>query len=376
MPTTYVHLDEIEATLPSAYYYDSEHFERELRQIWYRQWLCVGRTDKVVAVGDYQVVEVGDQSVIITRCKDTKLRGFHNTCRHRGSILCEQPQGKFRGERIVCPYHSWTYSLEGKLTATPWRLEGGDFDATNYSLYDVAVGEWGGFVFINLDENATPFGEQTLGDIRTRLSNWNLKETVTAHTLTFDLECNWKVFWENFSECYHCPNVHPALCRIVPQFRQGMATSNVVRETGDNNSPLIEGAVTWSVGGNSDLPWFEGLTEPEQRAGQTFGVFQPSGYVVVHVDYARVVHMLALSAERTRLEVSWMLPAQTMEQPGFSLEKLIELGETVIREDGRACELNQKGLRSRRHKSGVLVPQEIFVHEFHDWVRAQLTDDG
>ena len=376
MTTSYLLLDEVAATLPSIYYYDSEHFERELTQIWYRNWLCVGRTDKVAAVGDYQVVEVGDQSVVITRGKDTRLQAFHNTCRHRGSLLCQQEEGKFHGERIVCPYHSWTYSLEGELIATPWRLEGGGFDATQFPLYEVAVGEWAGFVFINLDENASPFEEQTLGKIPARLSNWNLDETVTAHSMTLDLECNWKAFWDNFSECYHCPNVHPELCRIVPQFQQGMATGNVVREAGEDNSPFIEGAVTWSVGGKTELPWFEELTEREQREGQTFGVFQPSGYVVAHVDYARVVHMLPIEPERTRLNVSWMIPPQTMEQPGFSVDKLIELGETVIRDDGRASELNQKGLRSNRHKSGVLVPQEIFVHEFHDWVRGQLTDPG
>ena len=374
MSTTYIQLDEITATLPSEYYYDSEHFERELNRIWYRHWLCVGRADKLADIGDYQVVEVGDQSVVITRGEDARLHAFHNTCRHRGSILCEQSQGKFRNQRIVCPYHSWTYSLEGKLVATPWRLEGGGFDVTNYPLYGVAAGEWAGFIFINLDENAAAFGEQTLADIPARLANWNLTETVTVHTMTVDLECNWKVFWENFSECLHCPNVHPELCRIVPQFRQGMATGNIVRDDADDSSPLVDGAVTWSVGGKTDLPWFEGLTEREQRAGQTFGVFQPSGYVVAHVDYARVVHMLALGPEQTQLTVSWMVPPQTLEAPEFSVDKLIELGETVVHEDGRASELNQKGLRSNRHKSGVLVPQEIFVHEFHDWVREQLAD--
>ena len=98
--------------------------------------------------------------------------------------------------------------------------------------------------------------------------------------------------------------------------------------------------------------------------------------MVVHVDYARVVHLLPIGPERTRLTVSWLVPPNSVEHPGFSVEKLIELGEAVVREDGRASEINQKGLRSNRHKSGVLVPQEIFVREFHDWVRERLNDDG
>ncbi len=374
MSTTYVRLDEVSDTLPSIFYYDRDHHERELRQIWYRQWLLVGRSDELAAVGDYQVVEVGDQSVIITRDGNHRLQAFHNTCRHRGSVLCQQSRGSFRARRIVCPYHAWTYSLEGELTATPWRLEGGGFDAARYPLYKVAVGEWAGFTFINLDENAAPFDDRTLGDTPALLANWNLGETVTVHTMTLDLECNWKAFWDNFNECLHCPNVHPELCRIVPQFREGLATGNVMRGDGDTSSPLIEGAVTWSVGGATTLPWFEGLTEREQRAGATFGVFPPSGYVVTHVDYARLVHMLPTGPERTRLEVSWLVPLKTVEHPGFSVEKLIELAEAVVREDGRASEINQKGLRSNRHKAGVLVPQEIFVRDFHDWVREQLGD--
>ena len=374
MSTTYVRLDEVSDTLPSVFYYDHDHHERELRKIWYRQWLLVGRSDGLAVVGDYQVVEVGDQSIIITRDGSHRLRAFHNTCRHRGSVLCQQSRGNFRAKRIVCPYHAWTYSLEGQLTATPWRLEGGGFDTARYPLYNVAVGEWAGFTFINLDENAAPFDDRTLAGTPALLANWNLGETVTVHSMTLDLECNWKAFWDNFNECLHCPIVHPELCRIVPQFREGLATGNVTRNDGDTSSPLIEGAVTWSVGGTTDLPWFDGLTEREQRAGATFGVFPPSGYVVVHVDYARLVHMLPIGPERTRLEVSWLVPPRTVEHPGFSVEKLIELAETVVREDGRASEINQKGLRSNRHKAGVLVPQEIFVREFHDWVREQLDD--
>jgi len=376
MPTTYLKLDEISATLPSTFYYEAGHYERELRQIWHKQWLLVGRADEVAAVGEYRVVKIGDQSVIITRGRDNQLRAFHNTCRHRGSILCEQARGKFRAQRIVCPYHAWAYSLEGELLATPWRLEGAGFDAAKYPLYDVAVGEWAGFIFINLDENAAPFGDQTLADTPARLANWNLGQTVSVHTMALDLKCNWKTFWDNFNECLHCPSVHPQLCRIVPQFREGLASGNVIRGEGDNSSPLVEGAVTWSIGGKTELPWFEGLSEREQQAGATFGVFEPSGYVVVHVDYARVVHMLPISPEETRLTVSWLVPPQTREHPEFSVEKLIALGEAVVLEDGRASEMNQQGLRSNRHESGVLVPQEIFVRQFHDWVRQQLSDDG
>ena len=366
-------LDQLHPTLPSHYYYDAEHHQTELRRIWYRQWLCAGRSETIPATGDYRVVAVGDQSIVITRDANARLRAFHNTCRHRGSILCEQDSGKFRSRRIVCPYHAFTYSLTGELVATPWRVEGAQLDASKLSLYRVAVGEWGGFMFINLDPDAGEFDETALGAIPSRFASWRLADTVAAHTMVTELACNWKVFWENFSECYHCPGVHPELCRIVPIYGQGIASNNLPSMRHDT-PPMAEGAVTWSVSGETSLPWFEGLSEAEQRAGQTFGVFHPSGYVVAHVDYARVVHMLPLGPERTELRVTWMFPAETLEHPDFSLEQAVELGELVVRQDGRACELNQKGLRSNRHESGLLVEQEIAVHEFHQWVRDRLED--
>ena len=367
-------LDQLHPTLPSRYYYDADHYQEELRRIWYRHWLCVGRSETIPASGDYQVVEVGNQSIVVTRDGDSRLRAFHNTCRHRGSILCEQAVGKFRQGRIVCPYHAWTYALTGELVATPWRIEGAHFDTSELGLYAVAVGEWAGFLFVNLDPDAGSFEPSVLGETPARLDSWPLADTVTAHTMVEELDCNWKVFWENFSECYHCPGVHPELCRVVPMFGEGIATNNVIPVPGDHQSPLVDGAVTWSLDGKTEMPWFEGLSEAQQRAGQTFGVTRPSGYVVGHVDYARLVRMLPLGPERTQLTVSWFFPPATLEHPKFSLEKAVEFAELVVRQDARACELNQRGLRSNRHVSGQLVEQEIAVFEFQQWVRDQLED--
>ena len=198
-------LDRVHPTLPSSFYYDDGHYRTELERIWYRSWLCAGRGEDIPEAGDYRVLEVGSQSVILTRDEDLRLRAFHNTCRHRGSLLCEESHGRFRRRRIVCPYHAWTYSLSGELTATPWRIENGSFDASRFSLYEVAAGEWEGFVFFNLDPHAGAFDSCVLGGIPARFANWRLGETRSARSLTVDLRCNWKIFWENFSECYHCP---------------------------------------------------------------------------------------------------------------------------------------------------------------------------
>src|ERR687897_2454974 len=127
-------LTRTEATLPSLWYYDAAHYQRELDAIWYRDWVCVGRVDELPQPGDFLLAAIGNQSLIVTRDSEHKLQVFHNTCRHRGSALCITPRGHFSNGRIVCPYHTWTYSLAGDLLATPVRVESDDFQPRDYPL--------------------------------------------------------------------------------------------------------------------------------------------------------------------------------------------------------------------------------------------------
>ena len=143
-------LERLEPTLPSRYYYDPDHYQRELETFWYRRWLYACRTEEVANPRDYRVVEVGDQRIVIIRRPGGELSAFHNTCRHRGSELCVAPRGTLNRDAVVCPYHAWTYALTGELIATPRRLDSPDFRAEDFSLHTVSVGEWGGYVFVNL----------------------------------------------------------------------------------------------------------------------------------------------------------------------------------------------------------------------------------
>ena len=148
-------LREIKKGLPYSYFYSPEQHQKELDVFWYDMWVYVCRAEEVASPRDYKVFTVGEQSCIVTRDLKGQLQAFHNTCRHRGSILCTEESGRFDGGSVVCPYHAWTYSLEGDLIATPHQLESADFDMKNYSLYDVAVGEWGGYVFVNFAGSRT-----------------------------------------------------------------------------------------------------------------------------------------------------------------------------------------------------------------------------
>lgn len=208
------------ATLPSSYYHDSSHYRRELELIWYRQWICLGSVEEWPETGDFRRLRIGNEQLIVVRAGENELCAFHNTCRHRGSILCESDSGSFNNGRIVCPYHAWSYSLTGELQNAPRTTEADGIQLADFPLYRVALKIWRGFVFVNLDSDPPPL-DQALGDETENVATWPLEELRQVHRVTHQVACNWKIFWANYLECYHCPGVHPDLCDLVPVYRRG-----------------------------------------------------------------------------------------------------------------------------------------------------------
>src|SRR4051794_8198874 len=168
------------------------------------------------------------------------------------------------------------------------------------------------------------------------------------------IACNWKVFWENFSECYHCPGVHPELTRLVPMFSRA-----IVNPYDDPDWParrddphprfqggLREGAQTWSMDGRTGAKPFPNLSDDDRRAGQRYMTLWPTMFMVAHIDYARIVAVRALGPEETQLDVEWLFPEETLADPAFDMKNCIDFAQLVVDQDGAACELNQKGLRS------------------------------
>jgi len=373
-------LKEIRNSLPSHWYYDPAHYQRELEAIWYRDWVCVGREEVISTPGDYFVARLGDQSIIVTRHTDGRLRAFHNTCRHRGSILCRDSAGRFRNGRILCPYHSWAYATDGRLLATPGRIPSAGFDKGNFSLYEVHIESWRGFIHVNLADLPRLDLEAQLGDEAMTVAAWPLESLRCVHREVQPVGCNWKIFWENYSECYHCPPVHPELCRIMPVYRRGVVQESDLPEwqpsqEGDiGRARVAEGARTWTLDGNSSLPAISGPAEEEVAAGVTFASFTASMFLVAHPDYVRSVRIVPTGAESIDLVAEWFLPADTGEVAPEQIEPILGLARTVMRQDAEVCELNQRGLRSRRHAEGVLVAQEYALWDFHQWIRERLAD--
>jgi Rieske 2Fe-2S family protein len=361
-------------TLPSEAYLDAGWYARELRGIWAREWVYAGRLADLAA-GTMRRVTVGGENLILCRDADGVVTAFHNTCRHRGAELCaraEQPMGRL----ITCPYHAWAYGTDGQLVSTAHAAPTDDFRKADHGLYAVQVRLWGGFVYLCLADDPPEFlpdpGLATL-------DNWPLDSLVTGHRLDSVLACNWKVFWENYNECLHCPGIHPELSDMVPIYRRGIMSAQEAPDwvPGAATGPVLkQGARTWTMTGQPCGPEFPGLTGPERASGHSFVTLYPSMFIVAHVDYVRVVSLTPLGPEETRLTADWLFPAETLAQPGFDLAAVTDFATTVLRQDAAACEMNQRGLRSQRYRSGRLMPQEFDIHRFHTWVLDRIAPEG
>ena len=366
-------------TLPAAHYFDPEHYRRELRQIWQRNWIYLCRASEVATPRSFRTVEVGEQSILVVRGEDGVLRAFHNTCRHRGAALCRATAGSFPPAGIVCPYHSWRYNLRGELLQTSSQQPGTGFDVHDYPLYGLPLTEWNGFVFASLTAAPPAFAASCDLPLQ-RLDNWDLHQLVVAHRLTKSIRCNWKVFWENYNECLHCPGVHPRLAQLVPLFGRALLERRDdprwQDHAGDDDpryaGGLRRGAQSWSMDGNPVGVLFPRLTAEERESGHLYLTCLPSMFLVAHVDYVRVVRLLPLGPELTQMSIEFLVLPETLAEPARDISSAIEFTNIVMSEDAAICELNQRGLRALPHTGGVLMPEEYAVRQFQDWVRSQM----
>ena len=367
-------LDHCPPMLPARAYFDPRWFEAEREHVWKREWVHVGRLADL-APGTMRPVTMAGQNLLLVHGEDGTLAAFRNTCRHRGAELCGAEQ-KLRGLRITCPYHQWAYDLNGRLVSTAFATPTADFRREEHGLFRVHLHQWCGFLFVCLADEPPDFEDAP--DVGTAsLNNWPMEDLVSAHRRETVLACNWKIFWENYSECLHCPGIHPGLSDLVPIYARGVMAPNEAPgwEPGmPASTALREGARSWTMSGRPCGPEFPNLTDEQRAAGMHFVTFWPTMFISAHVDYARVITIVPEGPERTRLVADWLIPHASLEAADFDLDDLVEFAATVLREDGAACELNQRGIRSDPFRAGRLMPQEFEIHRFHQWLRARMPE--
>ena len=333
--------------LDARWYTAPETFAAERERIFARGWICAGRLEQLERPGDFLTAEVGGESVIVVRGKDERVRAFYNVCRHRGTRLCTEPAGRFAGS-VQCPYHAWTYGLDGTLLAARTMDEVEGFDRSVLALNPVRLETWEGFVFVSLAAAPEPFAD-AFAPLVGRFARWHLGALRTARTIEYALACNWKLVFQNYSECYHCPLVHPQLDALSPS------------ESGRND--LAEGPF---LGGYSELrrPGTS-LTASGTTARAPLGEVDgadlervyyytlfPSVLLSLHPDYAMVHVVRPLAPDRTAVTCSWLFDPAAIAAPGFDPSDAVEFWDLTNRQDWRINELTQLGIGSRAYVPG------------------------
>ena len=371
----------LERTLPGPSYTSEAEFARERERVLLPGWFCVGRADGLAEPGCYLAADVCGESIIVTRADDGGLAGYYNLCRHRGSRLVPtagcQPavSGRFPGS-VRCPYHAWTYALDGRLRAAPFLPALREYRAV-LSLHRVDVATWGGFVFARLEPLTDPATagpgdslEATLGEIADRTAAYPLAGLRSGARLRYDVAANWKVILENYNECYHCGPVHPELCELVPAFRRG--GGDVDWAAGIPHRP---GATTFTSTGTTRRAPFPGL--PEEARSRHFGeLVLPNLMVSLSADHVAAFTVWPRSAAATTVLCDFLFHPDELARPDFDPSDAVGFWDLVNRQDWSICEQVQDGMSSRRFSTGYLAPMEQPSADIGQYVAARLDMSG
>jgi len=345
-----------QTTLPREYFVSPEIFAEESERIFAQSWICVGRASQLSSAGSYFLADILQQSIIVARDSFDCVQAYHNVCRHRGTQLCTEAEGQFTG-KIQCPYHMWTYSLSGDLTGAPNMKDVPGFDRSKYPLQKVSIAEWEGFLFLNLSQNPQPF-EEFFQTLMNRFQSWRLSELQIAHTITYKVEANWKLIFQNYNECYHCPTVHPLLAKLTP-YKSAM---NHLDE-----GPFLGGPMQISLQGGSMT--MDGLTcasvlSDEEKDLVHYYTLSPGMFLSLHPEYVLVHRLQRISPDQTRIICEWLFHPEEMKRPEFDPGPAIEFWDITNRQDWNVCELSQKGISSRAYIPGPYSNLESLLAAF------------
>ncbi|RJS94410.1 aromatic ring-hydroxylating dioxygenase subunit alpha [Salinisphaera sp. Q1T1-3] len=376
-------------SLPQPFYNDEQLFALDMQNIFEKEWLFAGMTCEIPKKGCFLTVNVGDNSVVVVRGEEDSIRAFHNVCRHRGSRLCSKASGKVA--KLVCPYHQWTYELDGKLLFAGTDM-GSDFDMSAYGLKPVHVRTHGGFIFICLADEPP-----ALDDFGDALSEYvgphgmdNVKVVAESDIIE---KANWKLVIENNRECYHCNGAHPELLnslyqfddtedpRATPEYKQVVERKQNDWESegvpwrlqrfGQQNritrTPLVEGTVSMTPDGQQGVGQLMGrLTSPDM--GSLRILHLPNSWNHVMGDHAVVFRVIPIGPQETRVTTKWLVNADNQEGVDYDPETLRKVWDATNDQDRQLAEENQRGINSLAYEPGPYSETfEFGIIDFLDW---------
>jgi phenylpropionate dioxygenase-like ring-hydroxylating dioxygenase large terminal subunit len=355
-------------------YWDPATLETELDQFFYRNWINVGREERIPAAGDFFTRQVGRENVLFVRSPDGKVRGFYNLCRHRGTRVVLAPEGK-GAHSFICPYHSWAYDLNGRLVGALHMKDQLDFDRADYGLHPVRIESWGGFLWANLEPEG-PDLRASLGPFFDRFERFPIADLRLGAQMSYEVAANWKVLVENFSECYHCAPVHPSLNRLTPY----LSGDNDARFSDEGTHSLYSGGFmefaqdfqSMTRTGYTRRPLVPGMTATDKKRVYYYVVF-PNLFFSLHPDYLMIHRSWPISPNRSRVENEFYFTAEAMAAPDFDPSDAVGLWDEINRQDWAVCELAQEGMGSRAWHGGRYSDQEELVRDFDRFLVGRLS---
>lgn len=376
-------------SLEQPFYIDQDYFKLDMEMIWYRDWLFMGHDCEIPRAGNYFTVQIGDYPVVIVRGRDGQIRAFHNTCRHRGHRVCTQDRGA--AAKLVCPYHQWTYELDGSLLFA--RQMGEDFDKAQFGLKPVHCQSVGGYIFICLANEAPDFAP-VRATIEPYMAPHRLLEAKVAHRNTIIEKGNWKLVWENNRECYHCAGNHPELCRTFPEAPtvtgvEGAMDDPVILEHWSRcqaaglpsqfamdpagqfrvaRMPLIEGVESYTMSGQNAVKRRLSDDVTIDRIGTMLLFHYPTTWNHMLGDHAISFRVLPISAEETAVTTTWLVHKDAVEGVDYNLDELTHVWNMTNDQDRSIVEENAFGIRSPAYEPGPYsVEHEGGVMQFVEW---------
>lgn len=376
-------------------YCDPGVYQHDLEQVWYREWLFAVPSCELAKPGAYATMQVGAYPVVIIRGKDNRIRAFHNVCRHRGQRLCAKDTGSTTN--LVCPYHQWTYDLEGKLIYA--RDMGEDFDAAKYGLKKVHCIDLGGVIYVCLAEVPPPVADLARAAMG-YLAPSGLADAKVAFSSTIVEKGNWKLVMENNRECYHCGGSHPSLCRtysdnprmtamdgpdsaspdILDHWKRCEAAGLPSRFVNAADFqwrlariPLLNNAESYTMDTMHAVTQRMGKM-PFYDAGSLLMYHYPNTWNHFLGDHAIVFRVLPISPTETEVTTKWLVHKDAVEGVDYDLKNLTEVWINTNDEDRQVVEENQKGILSPAYEPGPYSRiQEEGVIQFIDWYCSLMT---
>jgi glycine betaine catabolism A len=356
-------------TLPARYYTDAGLFAREMERFFFGMWICAGRATEIPRQGDFFARDAMGESLVITRGEDARVRAFYNTCRHRGTKYCTEDRGHFTG-RIQCPYHLWTYRLDGTLANAPHMEEVPHFRAEDFPLRQAACAVWDGHVFLNFREDPPPLASQ-LAALPEKFAPWRMADLQRAARLVYDVRANWKQILLNYSECLHCPNVHPVLNRLS-HYLSGENEPLQPTYMG-GRMDLRPGVDTMSMDGVCRRAYLPGVSDEDRRRVYYYALF-PNFLLTLHPDYMMTHTIWPQAPDRTQIICEWHFHPDEIATPDFDPDDVVTFWDLTNRQDWHVCELSQAGISSRGYRPGPYSNREDLLHAFDRFIVRSLEE--